>query len=160
MVVLKLGAKFKRKRERGASLAEFGPAFFLLFIFAVFPVLDIIGMGFGYVSSVSLNDLQLRQAAKIPKSQAQDPEGPVCLAIPQNYVSSIAGGLASIVDLPVTEVSYDNDASNVYVTVTTHVTVKPFLTIPFFTVIPGLGAPATYTISSSRMLENPRFLAY
>lgn len=150
----------RKLRRRGSSLAEFGPALFFLFLFAVFPVLDIIGLSFGYLSSVSLNDLQLRQAAKVPKSQAQDPNGSVCLAIPETYVKTVAGGLASISQLPVTEVSYDVDPSSVYVVVTTHVTVRPFLTIPFFPMVPGIGAPATYTITSSRLLENPRYAVY
>ncbi|MCA0315374.1 MAG: hypothetical protein LCH63_16275 [Candidatus Melainabacteria bacterium] len=149
----------RQGRRQGSSIAEFGPAFFFLFIFAVFPVLDIIGLGFGYVSSISLNDLQLRQAVKVPRSEAEDKNGSVKLLIPKKYVSTLAGGLASITQLPSTQVIYESGPGGIFVTVTTQVTVSPFLTIPFFSSVPGLGAPATYTVSSTRLLENPRFYA-
>lgn len=150
----------RRKRQQGSALAEFGPALFFVLIFAFFPVLDIIGLGLGYMSAVSLNDLQLRQACKSPKSQATDPDGRVCLDIPKTYMTSIAGGLSSITELPVTDVAYEVDVPNIYVTVNTKVTVKPFLTIPFFPKVPGLGAPVTFNVTNSRMLENPSFAAY
>jgi|GEM_PF-385380 len=146
-----------RKNNKGSALSEFGPALFFLFIFAVFPVMDIIGLCFGYLSCVTMNDLQLREAAKVPKSQATCQSGAVQQAIPQKYMATVMGAFSGLTALPATQVDYKASTSAIYVTVSTTVTVRPFLTIPFFVKVPGLGEPATFTISNSRILENPRF---
>jgi len=144
-------------RSRGSALSEFGPALFFLFIFAVFPVLDMIALCFGYISCATMNDLQLREAAKVPKSQATLQSGSVQQGIPQQYMNTIMGAFSGLTALPVTQVGYVNTNSSVFVSVSTTVTVRPFLTIPFFTMIPGLGEPATFTVSGNRILENPRY---
>ena len=145
------------RTNNGSALSEFGPALFFLFIFAVFPVMDIIGLCFGYLSCVTMNDLQLREAAKVPKSQATCQSGAVQQAIPQKYMATVMGAFSGLTALPATQVDYKASTSAIYVTVSTTVTVRPFLTIPFFVKVPGLGEPATFTISNSRILENPRF---
>jgi hypothetical protein len=147
----------RSRNPRGSALSEFGPALFFLFIFAVFPVMDIIGLCFGYLSCASMNDLQLREAAKVPKSVATLQTGSVQQAIPQKYMATVMGAFSGLTDLPQTSVSYTPGQTAVYVQVSTTVTVRPFLTIPFFGMVPGLGEPATFTISNSRILENPRF---
>lgn len=152
----KFGAK-RRRKSKASALSEFGPALFFIFIFAVFPVIDLIALGYGYITSMTLNDLQLREAAKIPKSLATSSKGPVIYTIPQKWLSTVVGAMAGHTDMPATAVDYETANGQVYVDVTTTVTVRPFLTIPFFTKIPGLGEPATFTISTSRMLENPMY---
>lgn len=147
----------QRRRARGSALSEFGPALFFLFIFAVFPVMDIIGLCFGYLSCATMNDLQLREAAKVPKSEATSQSGAVQQAIPQKYMTTVMGAFSGLTALPVTQVDYKASTSAIYVTVSTTVTVRPFLTIPFFVKVPGLGEPASFTISNSRILENPRY---
>jgi hypothetical protein len=148
----------RSRRARGSALAEFGPALFFLFIFAVFPVLDIIGLCFGYLSCVNMNDLQLREAVKLPKSLATSQCGTVMQTIPQTYMTTVMGAFSGLTDIPVTNVSYNPGKSAIFVTVSTTVTVRPFLTIPFFVKVPGLGEPASFTISNSRILENNRFI--
>jgi hypothetical protein len=150
-------AKKGSRRARGSALAEFGPALFFLFIFAVFPVVDIIGLCFGYLSCVTMNDLQLREAAKLPKSVATLQTGSVQQIIPQKYMATVMGAFSGLTELPVTTVTYTLGKTAVYVTVSTTVTVRPFLTIPFFVKVPGLGEPASFTISNNRILENPRY---
>jgi hypothetical protein len=119
--------------------------------------MDIIGLCFGYLSCVTMNDLQLREAAKEPKSMATMQCGTVLQIIPQKYMSTVMGAFSGLTDIPTTIVSYTPGTTAVYVQVSTTVTVRPFLTIPFFVKIPGLGEPATFTISNSRILENPRY---
>lgn len=146
-----------RRRSRGSALSEFGPALFFIFIFAVFPVLDIIALSFGYCSCASLNDIQLREAAKMPRSMAINPKGPIMATIPQKWMATVLGGVSGLAQEPVTKVSYDPSTGYMYVVVSTTVTVRPFLTIPFFYKVPGLGEPATFTVSNSRVLENPSY---
>jgi hypothetical protein len=145
------------RRNKGSSLSEFGPALFFILFFALFPVLNMISLGYGYLSSATLNDLQLREAAKVPKSQATDQSGAVLLTIPQRYLATVTGGISGLKDLPQTNLSYTLDASGAYVTVATTVNLYPLLTIPFFPGVPGVGAPATVTVTSTRVLENPQF---
>jgi hypothetical protein len=119
--------------------------------------MDMIGLCFGYLSCCTMNDLQLREAAKLPKSVATLQTGVVQQDIPQKYMGTVMGAFSGLTDLPSTAVSYTPGKTAVYVQVSTTVTVRPFLTIPFFGKVPGLGEPATFTISNSRVLENPRF---
>ena len=149
----------RNPRQRGSSIAEFGPALFFIFIFAVFPVIDIIALSFNYTACASLNDIQLREAVKLPKSIATNPRGPVLGTIPDKWMATVLGGASGFVERPLTKVDYDPSSGNMYVQVSTTVTVRPFLNIPFFFKVPGLGAPATFTVSSSRLIENPIFAA-
>jgi len=134
------------------------PALFLLVIFALLPVLDLILDGLGYCACVSLNNLQLREAARVPKSQATNPQGTVQLGIPNSWRNSIIGGIAPLINDPDTQVSYDIVANSAFVTVSTTLSVKPAIVVPFFPNMPGLSAPMVFTVSSEKILENPRFL--
>ena len=145
------------RTEKGSSIAEFGPALFLLFFFALFPAIDLIGIGMSYLSCVALNDLQVREAVRVPKSQAIDPKGTVQLAIPEKWRPTVLGGLGGTIEPPTTEVSYIKGKRVMYVNVATTCTMNPILTIPFFVRVPGLGAPFVTTINHSRVIENPMF---
>lgn len=148
------------RRRRGSALSEAGPAMFLLFVFGIFPVIDLIYFGVSYYSVVTLNDLQLREASKIAKSEAISPKGPVIQTVPFNWMNSTLGGLAKLSAPPATNISYamGDGNSNVYVTVDTQVSIEPLLKIPFFTKIPGLGEPLQVKIGRTKMLENPNDL--
>jgi hypothetical protein len=139
----------------GAALSEFGPALFILFFFAVFPVLDMIMCGYNYLSCVALNDLQLREAAKLPRSQAGDAKGPVKLTIPQRWQGTIIGGFSGTTAMPETAVFYTVKHGTCFVSVSTTCVINPFLNIPFFFGVPGVGAPLTTTITNKRVMENP-----
>lgn len=152
-----LRGKKRTRRSQGSSLAEFAPALFLLFFFALFPAIDLIGIGLSYLSCISLNDLQLREACKVPRTQAIDPNGVVALTVPTNWKQSLAGGIGSLVEQPTTQVTYEPFKGVVYVTVSTTFVIHPTLTIPMFPGVPGLGAPYSTTITHSRVLENARF---
>ena len=147
-----------RRRGIGSALSEFGPALFILIIVGVFPVLDLILMGYGYCSVLNLNSLQIREACKTSSQMAQDPDGPVCKTIPNQWLSTTMGGIAGLTNFPNTAVNYDTDTGVPYVSVTTTVTMRPFLAIPFFGPVPGLGAPFTCTVSSSRVMEDASLL--
>jgi len=55
----------------GSMLAELGPALFIILFFGVFVVVDLISLGIAYSSCQTLNDLQLREAAKLPPALAK-----------------------------------------------------------------------------------------
>lgn len=148
-------ARSSSRRRRGSAMSEAGPAIFLLFVFGIFPVVDLIYFGVSYYSVVTLNDLQLREASKMAKSEAISPKGPVIQTVPFNWMNSALGGLAKLSGPPSTEVSYSVGEANVYVTVNTAVSIEPLLKIPFFTKIPGLGEPLLVRIGRTKVLENP-----
>lgn len=150
----------KLRSGKGSAITEMGPALFILLIFAIFPVVNLIFMGMSYMSCVTLNDLQLREAAKTPKSQAELPTGPVQKGIFDQWRQTAIGGISGVTDQPQTDISYSTGAGTIYVTVSTTVNIKPLLTIPFFPAVPGMGAPFTCNITHSRLLENPKFVFY
>jgi hypothetical protein len=156
------------RSRKGATLSEFGPALFLIVIFGLLPVLDAIFIGIDYASARYLNELQLREAQKLPRSNAISPNGTVILTIPGQWQSSLLGGLANGKQPVVTVIDYkpvpwqpvgSNQTANFwFATIQTTVSFRPFLSIPFFQMIPGLGAPITFTVSGRRPVENNRFL--
>lgn len=141
--------------RRGSALSEAGPALFLLLMFALFPVIDVIYFGISYYSVVTLNDLQLREASKSAKSEAISATGDVIAGIPNKWSSSALGGLARLTEPPKTSVDYKLSEVAVYVTVTTKVSIEPLLKIPFLAKVPGLGAPVEINVARAKVLENP-----
>lgn len=147
------------RRKSGSAISEFGPALFLFLIFMLFPVIDVIAMGFAYFSACTLNDLQLREAARQPKTQVLSIDGLVQEAIPQKWKASSI----SILLAPTTNINtlptYKAGVGAVYLSLATTVSFRPLLPIPFLNGIPGLGAPLTLTITGNRPLEDPRLYA-
>lgn len=144
-----------RRRRRGTALSEAGPALFLLLMFALFPLIDVIYFGISYYSVLTLNDLQLREASKSAKSMAVSNTGEVIAGIPNKWAGSAMGGLAKLTAPPITNVDYKLSEVAVYVTVTTNVSIEPLLKIPFLTKIPALGAPVEMKVARTKVLENP-----
>lgn len=160
--------RLRRRRRAGSALSEFGPALFLLLVFGFLPVIDLIFLGLDYASAYYLVELQLREAQKLPRSMATKETGPVMETIPSSWRNSLLGGLVTNDQGVVTVVDYQpvpwqpvgaNQTVNFwFVTVSTTLTFRPLLTIPFLNGIPGLGAPFTFTVGGRRPVENNRFL--
>lgn len=123
-------------------------------------MLDLIFDGLSYCSCVTLNDLQVREAAKVPKSVATDPNGSVQNTVVSAWSNSALAMLAPLTQPVQTQVSYDLGKGAVYVIVSTTVSVRPLLTIPFFAQVPGLSAPMAFTITHNRVLEDPSYATY
>lgn len=149
----------RRRNEEGSALSEMAPGIFLLVFFGLFLVVDVIALGYNYCSVVNLNDLQIREASKLPKSAAKDPKGTVKKLIPDKWKSTAIGAISSVPSEPVTTIGYYPGPGGVYVKVTTAATISPMITIPVMPGVPGLGAPATLTVTSQKLLENSRSVA-
>ena len=140
----------------------------MLFVFGLLPVLDTIYLGIDYAGAYSLNQLQLREAQKTPRSRAIALTGPIMLTIPVQWRTSLLGSLAHPDQDVITNIDYQpvpwqpvgsNQTLNFwFVTISTTVGFRPFFTIPFLNGVPGLGAPITFTVSGRRPVENNRFL--
>ena len=143
------------RSTKGSSIAEFGPALLILFIFLFFPLLDLLTMPMHYMSCATLNDLQLREAVNVKKSEAESSSGAVKSQIPHDWQTLGVGQFVGVVTTPDTDVKYiDGEGEDKIVIVTTSITCRPFLTLPWFFPIPGLTVPSTYSITSRRILEN------
>ena len=116
-------------------------------------------MGFAYSSATTLNDLQLREAARQPKTQVMAMDGLVQEKIPEQWKASTLSFLVVPQSNIQTAVSYRAGVGAVYITLGTTVSFRPLLPIPFLNGIPGLGSPLTLTINGTRPLEDPRMYA-
>ncbi len=142
------------RSNRGSSLAELPPALFLLIFFAIFPVINLIGMGFTYCSCALLNNLELREASRTPHIQLNA----TLTSLQQNWQSSVVGQFAGLAAPPQTNVSYSSgNGADTYVTVSNVFTARSFFNLPFFKGVPGLGGAWTYTIAGDRVLEDPTY---
>jgi hypothetical protein len=149
-------------RERGSALNEIGPALFILLIFIFFPCLDLLSMAAGYASCMYLNQLQAKEAAVDPASDAKVQSGKVRKTVVDNWLQNGVGRFVKTTSYPNTTVSYHDGQTDPttkitdkIVTVTTTIECLPFLTIPFFFPIPGLSAPMSFTFSTNATMENP-----
>ena len=148
-------------RGRGSTLVEFAPALFIMLVALFFPLLDLIALSTVYSVGASMNDAQLREAALLKRSQAQDATGPVMYTIPNAWKNSGLGRYAKIDSDINTSVSYADGPQDQYgnvekfVCVATSFSVRPFLSVPIPISVPGLNADITFSFNSRRVLEYP-----
>lgn len=148
------------RSKRGSAIAEFGPALAILLLMFFFPLVDCLALGITYASCMVLNYCQLREAAFCSKAESQSVAGPVKKSIPQTWSEQGLGRFVNVANPVETEVTYMNVSGELvggvqdqFVQVKTKVVATPFLTIPFFPGVPGLGAPVTLTVAGERLLE-------
>ncbi len=151
---MKKYAQFQGKRTKsGSAINEMAPALFLLFFFAVFPMLNLIFLGLIFASCAMLNNLEVSEASRTPNSQLT-----ASIATLQTDWQNTGWGRLSVGSAtPSYNVTYITIGTDAYVCVGTTFTVKPFMSLPFFNGVPGLGAPWSFTVFGKRVLENSRY---
>lgn len=144
----------KIRRKRGAAIAETGPALFLLIIIIFFPMLDLLEMAAGYVFSSIYHDYMVRELAiRVPESNGN------AAAKEKINAEFRSSGFFSFLkmqnnDMKVDRVRYLPDMANpTQIELSTTVTVRPFINIPFFAQVPGMGAPVDFKLTSVRPQE-------
>ena len=146
-----------KRRQGGNAIAEFGPALGILLLSMFFPMLNLVMLGFSYSQCLALNSLQTQKAAELGKAAAKDPGGAVKAALPKAWERTGMGSFVNLVEDPSTDVNYENAVgSDQYVVVSTTFSIRPFLNIPIIPNVPALSAPATFTITGRRVVEDPR----
>ena len=158
------------QRCSGGSIAEFGPALFVLLIIGFFPLLDMLQVMVGYGGCWYLNSQQSDLAAQSLRVRTVSPattgtfvnqtdvqtqldtlatdwkKTPLgCLSKLQSATTTIAGPTLS---------GTTGTYLTCYVQVTTAVKCASFLTIPFFSNVPGLGADVNISITGQRVVED------
>jgi len=156
--------KRNARKARGSAMMETGPALMILFMFLFFPLLDVFALGVSYASCFTLNDVQLREAATLPQSQATDNNGIIKKAVVDQWLHTGLGAFVQCAGKPETKLSYyagatdGNKTQDQYVEITTKVTANPFIRCPFFFPVPGMSAPMTFEVSNRRIVENHHFV--
>ena len=151
-----------QRKARGNGLVELGPVMLVMTVLVFFPIVDLVTLGPLYIMSYHLNQDQLRQAAVVNFSDAQSPTGSVQTGIANQWVASGLGSYSKAVISDInTTVEYQpasiDDYGNKYsfVKVSTSVTVKPFLVVPFPISVSGLNAPIQFSFVNQRLVEDP-----
>lgn len=175
--------RIHRSRRQSGSTAEFGPALLVLFLFAVFPLLDLLGLATGEATVYLLTN----EAAN---HSSQSNNYSDALATMQNTATQFMGnGFAAFAKLVPTG-GYNNSGTNLWVQQTavasqqatmygpnTGVTGSidananiyeysvhakfncgPLINlsaVPFIGTVPGLGPPATFLVCVNRAVEFP-----
>lgn len=151
----------KRRNSKGSAMLEAGPALFILFIFLLYPLINLLGLGFSYYSVYTLNDIQTREASLLRRSEAMSEGGIILKQIPDAWKNQGLGRFANVLEGPETVITYtdgtadNNGVLDKVVHINTRIICRPCISVPWFAVIPGLGAPVTFGMTSSRVLENP-----
>lgn len=154
----------KNRTKHGHSIAEFGPAFFLGVVGFFLPAFSLICLGVTYFSCYELNELETSEACKLSQAAAQSTSGPL-IDITKRWEASGLGRFVNPIEEPVTKVTYTQSPSfedqkrDSYVTVTTTVKCHPFINVPLFKGVAGLGAPMTFTLATQTFCEYPSVTA-
>jgi hypothetical protein len=157
------------RNKFGDSIAEFGPALFIVLMFLFFPMLNLISMGVYYGLGMVLNYNQVHEAALLPAAEANSNTGPVKKSIPEQWQAGM-GQFAKLNGKPETNITYrtgmsgpgggagQNETTDKIVMVQTTIKCNPFLPIPLpIANIPGVNGPFTFTLASEALMENPDY---
>lgn len=155
------------RNKFGDSIAEFGPALFIVLMFLFFPMLNLISMGVYYGLGMVLNYNQVHEAALLPAVEANSNSGPVKKSIPEQWQAGM-GQFAKLNGKPETNITYragiaepgsdavQKDSTDKIVMVQTTIKCNPFLPLPLpIANIPGVNSPFTFTLASEALMENP-----
>src|SRR4030095_1857960 len=148
--------RYHRRCPRGSAIVEIGPALLILLFFLFFPLINLIAIGVVYGSCLTLNSLQLREAALLPASQTQASHGPIKRAIPDAWATAGLGRFVKPVHYPATTVAYKDGPTpgSKIVMVTTSLQCRPFVPTPFIPNVPGLSSPIAFMLKGERLVEN------
>ncbi|MBX9685614.1 MAG: hypothetical protein K2X27_02865 [Candidatus Obscuribacterales bacterium] len=152
-----MGARKYARRKRGSAIAEFGPAMFFLIILIFFPMLDLLGILAAYCVGWYCNFMCCRELAvrRSSATEVQNVKDEIAASLKDSGLVTFLGiDPANAADLS-HDAQYPAPASGQQPVVicTTQVAARPFITIPWFSPIPGLNERVTFTIVSSRPRE-------
>lgn len=159
------------RQNKGSALTEFAPAMFILIMVFFFPLLNMIMLALSYADVLYLDNLVLRQAAleNVLIKDASAPNGFTtdlrCSTdangslntVIYNWQNSGVGKFVATGSTPKQTAYIDlteGSATAKYIHVDLTADVKPFLTLPFPMLVPGINAPVTFKFSGRSLIEN------
>jgi len=177
-----------RRKASGNLIAEFGPVLFILFVLALVPLINFIGVATGAVTAMlETNEAVSAAAVQEGYTNSLSAMYSTCQKFfamgfarftgltPQNgyaacgmnlYIQTTPlSGKPTLQPIPNTPMSPPIDLNdNVYEFVgKNQVSIKPLISmenIPILGNVPGLGKPAFLELTATRMVEHPTGLAY
>ncbi|HEY9789913.1 MAG TPA: hypothetical protein V6D22_05925 [Candidatus Obscuribacterales bacterium] len=150
------------RKSRGGAIAETGPALLLLIALIIVPVMDLLYMGLAYGFAWFLHNSEIRELAVNPPNVAQSQT--FLNKVDNDFVTS-SFGFASFLGINAgsmsTKIQHANPTYTApvppntqgSVTLTTKVTVRPWLYIPFFVQVPGITADMVFSFTSEKPQE-------
>jgi hypothetical protein len=180
-------ARYRKVRTaRGSALTEFGPALFIFFFFALFPLLNFIGMAIGFATV----QMVAQQAATAAAASSSYTQALAAMTATENNlmntgfakfakIQPVGGYSGSGCDLYVAQTDVISQAitslgpntpapspidPKKYIyeyQVKVNFQILPFVNmsgVPFIGSVPGLGAPASVQYAGSRAVEYPEGL--
>ncbi len=147
-------ARNYRGRKKGSAITEFGPALFLFVVIIFFPMLDLLGLCAAYCAGWYCNFMVCRELAV----RKEKDRTIVFDEVNDNLFSS---GIVPFIGVKTKadmahEATYEQAGSNgMQPMVTCKSTIKatPFITIPWWTGVPGLNEQMVFEITSARPRE-------
>ena len=147
----------KPRKRRGSAIAEFGPSLFFLLIIIFFPMLDILAVACQYCLGWYANFATCRELTVRRQAEGQGTNNTVQTQVFTNLCATgIPGflGVKSINDLSSTAAyPVASAGQQPLVVCTTVMNATPFISVPWFTPVPGLNKIMTLNIQSSRPRE-------
>jgi hypothetical protein len=150
------------RQSRGGAIAETGPALLLLIALIIVPVMDLLYMGVAFGFAWFLHSAEIRELAVRPPDVSQSQ---AFLSKVDNDFVNKSFGFANFLGINSgtmsTKIQHPNPTyvlpvpPNLQgsVTLTTKVTVRPWLYIPFFIQVPGITADMVFSFTSDKPQE-------
>jgi hypothetical protein len=154
---------------KGSAITELGPALFILLICILIPLLDLLYLGMGYCFGYFLHSTEIRELAT---NKPWPVDGGVAatqaLQRADNDFVTNSCGLASFLGISpsnlTTTVMHPNFGASSYiaapssggniqpgtVSLTTTISIRPWLYLPFFSHVQGLGANAVFSFTDTK----------
>lgn len=140
------------RNNKGSAITETGPALLILLVFILFPVLDLLYMGAGYVMAYTLHREEIRQVAV---HNPNDWQTAINTADDQ-YLHTGAGNFLKLTrGAPLRPTWTPSDADPQEVTLDSQYQIRPFLVVPVpgLGEVPGLNGPLTVNFKTTRPQE-------
>ena len=157
-----------RRKPEGSAITEMGPALFILLILIFFPMMNLIQIGAAYALANTYHQYISREIAFKRPELSSAAISKVNTEVDANSLfqfvrivgrtvdsvqfldknGAVVSGLPAAGDTSDAARATRNSIAQVRVQTT--MTVSPYITIPFFASIPGLGAPVPFRVSSDR----------
>ncbi|MBS2001570.1 MAG: hypothetical protein JST44_08695 [Cyanobacteria bacterium SZAS LIN-5] len=144
--------KFYRNKKGGSGTVELAPALVVIFIVILIPMLDLLYLSLAYAAGWYCNHLVVREVAcREPSNATAAADSATTAWAATGLAKFIGAGKSAVVNSP----TFTNDANGnpISCTVSTVVTVQPFLPIPFFMKIQGMNQPVNFAYSAERPQE-------
>ena len=153
------------RRSKGSAITEFGPSLFILLVVIFVPLLALFYIAVGYGFAYFLHNLEIREVATNPPNITA---GTQALTRADTDFVNNSCGIAQFLGINsgnyTAKVTHPGFGASSYaappagvgnitpgtVTLTTNVSIRPWLDVPFLAGLPGVGAPLNLSFTDTK----------